>query len=115
MKSTTLLFTESPSSRCVGMFDGEIEAIAPLAPGSQVVAKPRIPEQPQRQVRVRRAIPALTIRHHLAILGDARLLAHRAQLCGRLERAVRPQVARPLEMNGAWNDASARRADRGPA
>src|SRR5262245_25989873 len=101
MKSMTLLFTESPSSRYVGMFDGEIDTIAPFAPRSQVVAKPWIAEQSQRKVRVGRTVTALTIRHHFTVCGDAGLLVHGTKLGGRLECAVRAEIARPLEVHGA--------------
>ena len=70
----------------------------------------RIAEQAQRQIRVRGAVAALAVRHDLAVRRHAGLLVHRAQLGGRLERAVGPEVARPFEVHRAGNRAAARRA-----
>src|SRR5205823_5273149 len=74
-----------PASRFRRMLDRQIDAIAPLFPRADIIARTRIAEQPKREIRVSRAIAALTVRNHFLVARDARELIHLAQLVLRLE------------------------------
>src|SRR4051812_27584535 len=57
MKSTTVLVmgmgglrTTDEGLRHGWVFDGQIQAIAPLAPRAEIIADVRVSEQPQRQI-----------------------------------------------------------------
>ncbi len=95
------------------MLDGQIDAIAPFLPRSDVVPHAGIAEQPQREIRMRRTIAALAVGDDLAIGRHPGALVHLPQLVRRLEGAVGPEVVRPLEMHRAGHGAAARRAHTG--
>src|SRR5262249_52478578 len=124
MKSTTLLVMGVGASwlqttdfrlRDGGVLDRQVGASAPPTPRTGIVADPRIPEEPERQVGIGRAIAALAVRDHFAVRRDAGVFVHLAQLVGGLERPIARDVARPLDVDGTWDRAPAGRANSGPA
>src|SRR5882672_9427464 len=101
MKSTTFSMFSMISSRRVlldpascfrGMLDRQIHAIAPLFPRADIIARTRIAEQAKREVRVSRAVAALTVRNHFLVARDARALVHLAQLVLRFEGPAGIQI-----------------------
>ncbi len=57
------------------------------------------------------AVAALAVRQHFAVGRDARALVHLPQFGRRLEGAVRAEVPRPFDVDGAGYRAAALRAD----
>ena len=98
-----------------GCLDGQIDAIAPLFPRSDVIAHARVADQPQRKIRMRCAVAALAIGDDFCVRRDTRAFVHLLQLRGGLERAIGAQVVRPFEMDGARNGAASRGPHRGAA
>src|SRR5215217_5618712 len=92
--------TRGPRLIALGQLDGQLFAVPPLLPRSDVQADTRVPEQPQRDVGMRGAVPALAVADDLAVRRDTGVLVHPPELGGRLEIAGRGQVARPLDVDG---------------
>src|SRR5688500_10957293 len=88
------------------MLDREIGAIAPLFPRTDVIPHSRVPNQPQRKVRMRSAISALAIGDDLSIRPHPGALVHRLQFRSRLECAAGGEILRPLEVHGTRHGAA---------
>src|SRR5579885_3535384 len=89
------------------MLDRDVVAVAPLRPRTPVIAHLRIARHLKRDIRVRRAVPALAIRHYLGIGPEPERLEFRAKLPGGLKTSVRTVACRPIAMNRARNCAAA--------
>src|SRR6185503_4243885 len=90
-------------------FDRQILPVPPFLPRSRVIADARVAEQAQRQVAVRGAVAALTVRHHFLVRRHTGALVHLAQLVDGLEPPVWSEVARPFDMDRAGDPAAALR------
>ena len=69
------------------MFDRKIQAVAPFSPRSEIISHVGISDQAQRQIGVRRAIPALAVRNHFLIRRIFRSAYILLQFIGSLEEA----------------------------
>src|SRR5688572_8426144 len=93
-----------------GDIDRQVVAVSPLLPRPGVVANAGEPEKAESEVRVRRPVTSLAVRHDFLVWHHADRGVHPAQIVRRFVGPFTREVLRPLEMDGAGNRTRSLRA-----